>query len=412
MILNIDMNKSELYSCINKYLNIEETESRGGIPSALCSLNSEKNNVKEYINVEELVGEYIDDEDYFIDYTLLGIEKECDNIEICNSIRNTADKIGSSYVKNVEYNLENCGDVSENYSDDEVEEDDFVDYESEGSAEDEEDFSGTEDEFVDYGVEDEEKSLGTDEDEFVDYGKDEKESSSTSITEDEFVDYVGGSSEEEDDSSAWTTISGDDYHGDEGDFIDTFEDDTENLYSWDLEEEYFSLETEKGSPVNDYSGFDYEDEVLENHWNDLESERNYLDKESSYLDKDYVDSENDYVNSENEKNILDNENSVSDKEFFESFFNNSFLEEDKKDLEIKESYVDLEKQSISSNLVSEKISTESEKVAEDIPKDLRDFVRKNPNCEISLALQYFSKKEIDRQLNLGRVFKRKNRLWV
>lgn len=412
MILNIDMNKSELYSCINKYLNVEETESRGGIPSTLCSLNSEKNNVKEYINVEELVGEYIDAEDYFIDYTLLGIEKECDNIEICNSIRNTDDEIGSTYVKNVEYNLENCGDVSENYSDDEVEEGDFVDYESEGSAKDEEGFSGTEDEFVDYGVEDEEESLGTDDDEFVDYGKDEKESSSTSIIEDEFVDYVGGSSEEEDGSSAWTTISGDDYHGDEGDFIDTFEDDTENLYSWDLEEEYFSLETEKGSPVNDYSGFDYEDEVLENHWNDLESERNYLDKESSYLDKDYVDLENDYVNSENEKSILDNENSVSDKEFFESFFNNSFLEEDKKDLEIKESYVDLEKQSISSNSVSEKISTEIEKVDEDIPKDLRDFVRKNPNCEISLALQYFSKKEIDRQLNLGRVFKRKNRLWV
>lgn len=412
MILNIDMNKSELSSCINKYLNIKETESRGGIPSALCSLNSEKNNVKEYINVEELVGEYIDDEDYFIDYTLLGIEKDCGNIEICNSIRNTDDEIGNNYIKNVEYNLENCGDVSENYLDDEVEEDDFVDYESEGSAEDEEDFSGTEDEFVDYGVEDEEESLGTDEDEFVDYGKDEKESSSTSITEDEFVDYVRGSSEDEDGSSAWTTISGDDYHGNEGDFTDTFEDDTENLYSWDLEEEYSSLETEKSSPVNDYSGFDYEDEVLENHWNDLESERSYLDKESSYLDKDYVDSENDYVNSENEKNILDNENSVSDKEFFESFFNNSFLEEDKKDLEIKESYVDLEKQSISSNSVSEKISTEIEKVAEDIPKDLRDFVRKNPNCEISLALQYFSKKEIDRQLNLGRVFKRKNRLWV
>ena len=401
MILNIDMDKSELYSCVNKYLNIEETESREDIPSALCSLNSEKNDIKKYINTEELVGEYIDDEDYFIDYTLLGIEKDCDNIEICNNVRNTEEEVGSNCVKNSEYTLENCGDVSENSSDDEVEDDDFVDYESEGSIADEEEVEGTDSDFVDYSNEDE--------DDLIDYSnEDKKESLSVSSEDDDFVDYVGGSNEEEEDSSAWTTVSGDDCHSDEEDF----DDDTENLYSWDLEEDYSSLETEKGGSVGDYSDFDYEDEVLENHWNDLESERNYLDKESSYLDKDYVDLENDYVNSENEKNILDNENSVSDKEFFESFFNNSFLEEDKKDLEIKESYVDLEKQSISSNSVSEKISTEIEKVAEDIPKDLRDFVRKNPNCEISLALQYFSKKEIDRQLNLGRVFKRKNRLWV
>ena len=67
------------------------------------------------------------------------------------------------------------------------------------------------------------------------------------------------------------------------------------------------------------------------------------------------------------------------------------------------------------HLESEKASTvsaNSSNIVEKVPTDLREFVRKNPNCEMSLALKYFSKKEIDRQLSLGRVFKRKNRLLV
>lgn len=48
----------------------------------------------------------------------------------------------------------------------------------------------------------------------------------------------------------------------------------------------------------------------------------------------------------------------------------------------------------------------------DVPNDLREFVKMYPNCEISLAMKYFSKKEIDKQLSLGRVFKRKNKLLI
>lgn len=47
-----------------------------------------------------------------------------------------------------------------------------------------------------------------------------------------------------------------------------------------------------------------------------------------------------------------------------------------------------------------------------VPKDLRDFVKLYHNCEMSFALKYFTKKEIDKQLSLGRVFKRKNRLLI
>lgn len=49
---------------------------------------------------------------------------------------------------------------------------------------------------------------------------------------------------------------------------------------------------------------------------------------------------------------------------------------------------------------------------EDVPSDLRSFVKKHPNCEISFALKYFSQKEIDKQQKLGRVYKKKGKLFI
>ena len=71
--------------------------------------------------------------------------------------------------------------------------------------------------------------------------------------------------------------------------------------------------------------------------------------------------------------------------------------------------------------VHESSSSDKEEVKEEeineveeiqVPKDLRDFVKMYNNCEMLFALKYFSKKEIDKQLSLGRVFKRKNRLLI
>ena len=68
----------------------------------------------------------------------------------------------------------------------------------------------------------------------------------------------------------------------------------------------------------------------------------------------------------------------------------------------------------SSSLDKEEVKEEEINEVEEIqvPKDLRDFVKMYNNCEMSFALEYFSKKEIDKQLSLGRVFKRKNRLLI
>ena len=55
-------------------------------------------------------------------------------------------------------------------------------------------------------------------------------------------------------------------------------------------------------------------------------------------------------------------------------------------------------------------------VAEEKPKKiyatLRDLIRDNPSCEMSLALEYFSEKEINKQVMLGKVYKRKGKLVI
>ena len=55
-------------------------------------------------------------------------------------------------------------------------------------------------------------------------------------------------------------------------------------------------------------------------------------------------------------------------------------------------------------------------VAEEKPKKvyatLRDLIRDNPSCEMSLALEYFSEKEINKQVMLGKVYKRKGKLII
>ena len=55
-------------------------------------------------------------------------------------------------------------------------------------------------------------------------------------------------------------------------------------------------------------------------------------------------------------------------------------------------------------------------VAEEKPKKvyatLRDLIRDNPLCDMSLALEYFSEKEINKQVMLGKVYKRKGKLII
>lgn len=59
------------------------------------------------------------------------------------------------------------------------------------------------------------------------------------------------------------------------------------------------------------------------------------------------------------------------------------------------------------------ISMEDEGSASvDIPADLREFLRQHPCSPVSYVLKFYSKKEIDKQLALGRVYKKKGKLMI
>ena len=55
---------------------------------------------------------------------------------------------------------------------------------------------------------------------------------------------------------------------------------------------------------------------------------------------------------------------------------------------------------------------EEEPSIDDVPKDLRQFLRKYPRCDIKFALRYFSKKEIDKAILIGKIVRRGNKLHI
>ena len=203
------------------------------------------------------------------------------------------------------------------------------------------------------------------------------------LEDDEFIDYSSGvSSEEEDDEFV-------DYsNGVSSDDVDDF--------------------------IN-YEGFVTEEEVVE----DYSSEEGEFSR-GSYEEGEEVEWENPLVADEEEVVLWENplvdeevlwENPLVDEE--EVLWGSPLVDEEEEEVLWGNPFI-AEEVHESSSLDKEEVKEEEINEVEEIqvPKDLRDFVKMYNNCEMSFALEYFSKKEIDKQLSLGRVFKRKNRLLI
>lgn len=179
---------------------------------------------------------------------------------------------------------------------------------------------------------------------------------SCELEDDEFIDYSNGASSEEED--------------------DEFVDYSNGVSSDDVDD------------FINYEGFVTEEEVVE----DYSSEEGEFSW-GSYEEGEEVEWENPLVVDE------------------EVLWENPLVEEEEV---LWGSPIIAEEVHESSSLDKEEVKEEEINEVEEIqvPKDLRDFVKMYNNCEMSFALEYFSKKEIDKQLSLGRVFKRKNRLLI
>lgn len=199
---------------------------------------------------------------------------------------------------------------------------------------------------------------------------------------------------------------------DDDDFIDYSSSENENA----------SLETEKTNPFSEIDeGIFYDSEISEIEEDEEEfswgsyDESEYSEDEvteetqddeegfgwGSFDDYEYTDNEVKEGSFQDSSEIIEEKSIISDDSAWGNFDVEEFLD-DKTSL-TKENKV-----------VEEKPKNRVVEVEEEIevPRDLRDFVKLYHNCEMSFALQYFTKKEIDKQLSLGRVFKRKNRLLI
>lgn len=181
--------------------------------------------------------------------------------------------------------------------------------------------------------------------------------------EEEYLEDEVGYPDEEDYFSSWG--NNDDEEDEVGWSADEEEED-EFLDNWSTNEEQ-----------SDEVGFDEEDNF--SNWGTQEPE-----EESGFDDRGV-------------QNTKSESNEVDDLGFFDGCFEDDIVEEV---VEVK-------------NVVVEKPKTPIETVDVDtVPKDLRDFVKMHPNCELTLVYKYFTKKEVEKQLRLGRVFKRKNKLMI
>lgn len=104
--------------------------------------------------------------------------------------------------------------------------------------------------------------------------------------------------------------------------------------------------------------------------------------EDGQYDEDISDGDDLFDNTYEEPDDIDwlNEGNKGTKE--ESLFDNSFVEESKPE----------------------------EKV--EVPSDIRKFLREHPMSTIDYVLQYYSKKDVDKALALGRIYKRKGKLMI
>lgn len=67
----------------------------------------------------------------------------------------------------------------------------------------------------------------------------------------------------------------------------------------------------------------------------------------------------------------------------------------------------------SNNLGSKReVSMEDDGMGADIPSDIREFLRQHPNSDIAYVQKFYPKKEIDKQLKMGRIYKRRGKLMI
>lgn len=293
-----------------------------------------------------------------------------------------------------------CSDDEDvDYYDDSAEDEDSEYYDM--SADDEDDFEDDSDE--DY--------YGDDEFDNAEPDLNDNEENNQQYTEEVEEDY-----EEEDD---FEDYSSDDYSDDELDDEEldfdedsSIENESEDDDSEDDDYEDCSYEDEDDSEdddFEDYSSDTYEDEDEDDTY-EGESSDTYEDDED--LSSDDLLEEEPVPQSQEVPQTQDN---FIDDDFEMSFEDESVKPQFKpKPAPLTENGMFGAEKAQRAEIKKEiqKLEPKSSEFGDNEPTELRAFLRKHPKCEMSIVLKYFSKKEVEQQIRMGKVIKRGNTLRI
>ena len=165
--------------------------------------------------------------------------------------------------------------------------------------------------------------------------------------------------------------------------------------------------------------YEYEDDSEEGYDSNDESEDYDDGSDYSYNEEEYSEEDEYEYEDDSEEGYDSNDEYKEEDNYTEGSNSYNKVENSSKYVEIKDEVSEvniptpadivLKNKESSSKVVvdkKEKVDRGSE------PKDLREFVRKYPRCEVSFALQYFSRKEIEKYLMMGKVIKKGTKLHI
>ena len=67
---------------------------------------------------------------------------------------------------------------------------------------------------------------------------------------------------------------------------------------------------------------------------------------------------------------------------------------------------------VASHPVKKEVSIEDDGMAADVPSDVRAFLKQHPGSELLYVLKFYSKKDVEKALRLGRIYKKNGKLFI
>lgn len=132
---------------------------------------------------------------------------------------------------------------------------------------------------------------------------------------------------------------------------------------------------------------------------ELETEINALEAENNEPE---VDKEN--------SSILSSTNEVNQKEKDSDLLDDFWLQM-QSDISLKSENTESELESILSE-IKEPVVEKVKEPEEHVPEDIRDFIREHKGSEIGYVAKFYSKKVIEKNIAMGRIYKRKGKLFI